>query len=42
MIEGGILSNQLGEESILEIEFDSRQRKQTVDFRPQLPLIFQL
>lgn len=42
MIENGILSNQLGEEFLLEIEFDSRRRKQTVDFRPQLPLIFQL
>jgi Glyoxalase-like domain len=42
IIEGGILSNRVGKESILEIEFDKNRRKQTVDFRPQLPLIFQL
>src|SRR5581483_4160939 len=36
IMEDGILSNRAGKESLLEIEFDSRRRKQTVDFRPEL------
>ena len=42
IIESGILSNRVGEEPLLEIEFDDKRRKQTVDFRPQLPIKFQL
>jgi len=32
----------MGAASLLEIEFDGRQRKKHVDFRPHLPVIFQL
>jgi len=42
IIESGILSNRVGAEPLLEIEFDGKLRKQTVDFRPRLPLMFQL
>ena len=42
IIESGILSNRVGEEPFLEIEFDGKRRNQTVDFRPQLPLQFRL
>jgi hypothetical protein len=31
-----------GNPSLLEIEFDGRRRDERVDFRPHLPLIFQL
>ena len=42
IIESGILSNRVREQPFLEIEFDGKRRNQTVDFRPQLPLQFQL
>ena len=42
IVENGILSSQDGEESLLEIEFDGRGRKEVVDFRPHLPVVFQL
>jgi hypothetical protein len=42
VIENGILSTREGDKSFLEIEFDHNIRKQTTDFRPQLPLAFQL
>jgi hypothetical protein len=42
MIEGGILSVQNGPKSLLEIGFDGSRRKQIADFRPHLPLVFQL
>ena len=42
MIENGILSSQDGEESLLEIEFDGGGRKEIADFRPHLPVVFQL
>jgi hypothetical protein len=42
ILESGILSARMGAISLLEIEFDSNQRKERVDFRPHLPLVFQL
>jgi hypothetical protein len=42
MVESGILSTQKGPRSLLEIGFDGNRRKETVDFRPHLPLVFQL
>jgi hypothetical protein len=42
MVKSGILSTQKGPESLLEIEFDGKWRKERADFRPHLPLVFQL
>lgn len=42
VVESGILSIQEGQKFLLEIEFDGRRRKEVVDFRPRLPLVFQL
>ncbi len=42
IVESGILSTQKGAKSLLEIEFDGNRRKEIVDFRPHLLLIFQL
>jgi len=42
MVESGILSIQKGPRSLLEIGFDGNRRKEIVDFRPHLPLVFQL
>ena len=42
VVESAILSTQQGRKSLLEIGFDGRRRKETVDFRPHLPLVFQL
>ena len=42
MVASEILSSRQGARSLLEIEFDGRQRNQMVDFRPHLPLVFQL
>jgi hypothetical protein len=42
IVESGVLSARTGATSLLEIEFDSNQRKERVDFRPHLPLVFQL
>jgi hypothetical protein len=42
ILEDGILSVKGKGRSLLEIEFDGKRRNETVDFRPQLPLIFQL
>lgn len=42
MVESEILSSRQGTRPLLEIEFDGRQRNQMVDFRPRLPLVFQL
>ena len=42
MLESGILSVQSGPKSLLEIGFDGSRRKQIKDFRPHLPLVFQL
>jgi hypothetical protein len=41
MVESGILSIQKGPRSLLEIGFDGNRRKEIVDFRPYLPLVFQ-
>jgi hypothetical protein len=42
VLGSGILSTQEGSESLIEIEFDARRRKETVDFRPRLPFVFQV
>lgn len=42
IVESGVLSVRMGATSLLEIEFDSNRRKEHVDFRPHLPLVFQL
>ena len=42
VVENEILATRTGAKSLLEIEFDSNRRKEHVDFRPHLPLIFQL
>jgi hypothetical protein len=42
LVESGILSTQKGPKSLLNIGFDGSHRKEIVDFRPHLPLIFQL
>lgn len=42
VIESGILKSQLGERALLEIEFDNNRGKERVDFRPHLPVVFQL
>lgn len=42
IVESGVLATRAGATSLLEIEFDGRQRKEHVDFRPHLPVIFQL
>jgi hypothetical protein len=39
---GVITTRREGTESHLEIEFDGGRRKEIVDFRPQLPLIFKI
>ena len=40
VIREGVLSAFVGEEPLLEIEFDSKRRGQMRDFRPALPLVF--
>jgi hypothetical protein len=42
IVESGVLSARTGATSLLEIEFDSNRRKEHVDFRPHLPLVFHL
>lgn len=42
ILESGVLSVHNGPEHLLEIGFDGSHRKETVDFRPYLPLVFQL
>ena len=42
IIENGVLTARTGATSLLEIELDGQQRKEHADFRPQLPVIFQL
>ena len=41
ILENGMLATRTGAKSLLEIEFDGNRRKEQVDFRPHLPLIFQ-
>src|SRR5215470_15125788 len=42
IVQAGVLSTRVGTVSLLEIEFDGQRRKKQADFRPHLPLIFQL
>jgi len=42
IVESGILATRAGTTSLLEIEFDGNRRKEYMDFRPHLPLVFQL
>jgi hypothetical protein len=42
IIENGVLTARTGATSLLEIELDGQQRKEHMDFRPRLPVIFQL
>jgi hypothetical protein len=42
LVENGILSSQNGPITLLEIEFDGNRRKEIMDFRPHLPVVFQL
>jgi hypothetical protein len=42
IIESGVLATRTGATSLLEIELDGHRRKDRVDFRPHLPVIFQL
>jgi len=42
IIESGVLATRTGAISLLEIEFDGHRRKERADFRPHLPVIFQL
>ena len=41
IVESGVLSVRTGATSLLEVEFDCKRRKEHVDFRPHLPLVFQ-
>jgi len=41
VIESGILETRPGAASLLEIEFDGRRRMKRMDFRPELPVIFE-
>ena len=42
IVESGILATRTGATPLLEIEFDGNWRKERMDFRPDLPVIFQL
>ncbi len=42
IVESKILSTRTGPKSLLEIEFDGKRRNQVTDFRPHLPIVFQL
>jgi hypothetical protein len=42
IIESGVLETRTGATFLLEIEFDGHRRKERVDFRPHLPVIFRL
>jgi len=42
IVESGILATRTEATSLLEIEFDGNRRKEHMDFRPHLPLVFQL
>jgi hypothetical protein len=41
-LQDGVLTVTPGDQHLLEIEIDRRRRKQTLDLRPALPLVFQL
>jgi|SRR5215813_2706437 len=42
IVENGVLATRTGATSLLEIELDGHRRKVQADFRPELPVIFQL
>jgi len=42
IVENGILATRTGATSLLEIEFDGKRRNERIDFRPHLPVIFQM
>ena len=42
VVKSGILSTLVGTAPLLEIEFDGKVRNERMDFRPQLPIVFQL
>jgi hypothetical protein len=42
VVQYGVLSARTGSEHLLEVHFDGDRRKETVDFRPRLPIVFQL
>lgn len=42
IMKSGILTTRTGVTPLLEIEFDGQQQRRRVDFRPHLPLVFQL
>lgn len=42
ILKSGILTARTGVTPLLEIEFDGQQQRKRVDFRPHLPLVFQL
>jgi Glyoxalase-like domain len=42
IVESGILATRIGATSLLEIEFDSNRRKDQMDFRPHVPVVFKV
>jgi Glyoxalase-like domain len=42
IIESGIIASRTGPRPLLEIEFDGGARNKRTDFRPRLPILFQL
>jgi hypothetical protein len=40
VVQSGVLSTRTGSEHLLEIYFDAARRKETLDLRPHLPIIF--
>jgi len=42
VVESGILATRIGSAALLEIEFDGKPRNERVDFRPHLPIVFEL
>jgi hypothetical protein len=42
LVQQGVLSIRQGAEHLLEVEFDGQRKKQAVDCRPHLPLVFRL
>jgi len=42
IVKSSIVATRTGAPWMLEIEFDGRRRQQHMDFRPHLPIVFQL
>jgi len=42
VLESGVLTTRTAPAPLLEIEFDGNQRNERIDFRPHLPVVFQL